>query len=173
MGHQPAFPKHLTPGFPYAWATLVVFFLKSCREHQVITQVPVETCYLSYLSTLEQSSSTNKITPRTKKNWARKLCVSMFFVLLVRISFNQSMILVWKLMEEQNKVIVAKSMKTILYWKKNVLWILVAEDAANLFHIRAMRLLTLHDLLGSFHIRAICLFQQQDLYNDTWEGLRL
>jgi hypothetical protein len=45
----------------------------------------------------------------------------MFFVLLVRISFNQSMILVWKLMEEQNKVIVAKSMKTILYWKENVL----------------------------------------------------
>ena len=67
-GSPTSFPKHLTPGFPYAWATLVVFFLKSCREHQVITQIPVETCYLSYLSTLEQSSSTNKITPRTKKN---------------------------------------------------------------------------------------------------------
>ena len=73
-GSPTSFPKHLTPGFPYAWATLVVFFLKSCREQQVITQIPVETCYLSYLSTLEQSSSTNKITPRTKKTGPRS-CV--------------------------------------------------------------------------------------------------
>ena len=85
-GSPTSFPKHLTPGFPYAWATLVVFFLKSCREHQVITQIPVETCYLSYLSTLEQSSSTNKITPRTIKNLGPE--VVCIYVLCVACSYQ-------------------------------------------------------------------------------------
>ena len=35
--HQLGFPELLTPGFPDAWATLVVFFLKSYGKHQLIT----------------------------------------------------------------------------------------------------------------------------------------